>query len=89
MKSIVSPATGITAPAIAPQAVSKGVFDFTAAGQLINLANFTGVPGLVLRWDTRHLAYQLVCSCWGVALESSGAFPLKKPSTFYDLLSTV
>ena len=48
MKSIVSPATGITAPAIAPQAVSKGVFDFTAAGQLINLANFTGVPGLVL-----------------------------------------
>ena len=40
MKSIVSPATGITAPAITPQAVSKGVFDFTATGQLIN---FTGL----------------------------------------------
>ena len=101
---IVSPATGITAPAIAPQAVSKGVFDFTATGQLINftgLANFTGVPGLVLpvgyttsglpigmqllgRWHEEHVLLQT-----GWALESSGAFPLKKPSTFYDLLSTV
>ena len=99
---IVSPATGITAPPIPSYAVSKGIFDFAATGQLINftvLANFTGVPGLVLpvgytssglpigmqllgRWHEEHVLLQA-----GWALESSGAFPLKKPTTFFDLLS--
>ena len=101
---IVTPATAIPAPAIIPAAVSKGISDATATGKLMRfsfLANFTGIPGLVLPVGyTRiglpigvqlmgrwHEEHVLLQAGW--ALESSGAFPLKQPQISFNLLEAV
>eukprot|EP00731_Ephydatia_muelleri_P027259 Em0019g132a len=101
---IVTPATAIPAPAIIPAAVSKGISNATATGKLMRfsfLANFTGIPGLVLPVGyTRsglpigvqlmgrwHEEHVLLQAGW--ALESSGAFPLKQPQISFNLLEAV
>ena len=100
---IVTPATAIPAPAIIPAAVSKGISDATASGQLMRfafLANFTGIPGLVLPvgytksglpisvqlMGRWHEEHVLLQAGW--ALENCGVFPRKKPQIFTDLLSS-
>ena len=101
---IVTPTTAIPAPAIIPAAVSKGISDATASGQLMRfafLANFTGIPGLSLPVGYTKsglpISVQLM-GRWheehvllqaGWALENCGAFPRKKPQVSFDLLQTV
>ena len=100
---IVTPTTAIPAPAIIPAAVSKGISDATASGQLMRfafLANFTGIPGLSLPVGYTKsglpISVQLM-GRWheehvllqaGWALENCGEFPRKKPQIFTDLLSS-
>ena len=100
---IVTPATAIPAPAIIPAAIPKGISDATASGQLMRfafLANFTGIPGLVLPvgytkgglpigvqlMGRWHEEHVLLQAGW--ALEYSGSFHPKKPQVSYDLLET-
>ena len=101
---IVTPATAIPAPAITPAAVPKGISDATASGQLMRfafLANFTGIPGLVLPvgytksglpiglqlMGRWHEEHVLLRAGW--ALENSRVFPLKRPQVSFDLLESV
>ena len=101
---IVTPATAIPAPAITPGAISKGVFDGRATGQLMRyafLANFTGIPSLVLPvgytksglpvglqlMGRWHEEHVLLQAGW--ALETCGAFAPKKPQIWFDPLMNV
>lgn len=101
---IVTPATAIPAPAITPAAVPKGISDATSSGQLMRfafLANFTGIPGLVLPvgytksglpigvqlMGRWHEEHVLLQAGW--ALENSGAFPPKKPQVWFNQLEAL
>ena len=98
---IITPATGIPAPTIPPKAVAMGISDAensTALMKFSYLANLTGLPGLVLPvgYTSRGLPISLqVMGQWyqegtllkiGYALEKTGAFPIKKPQVFYDII---
>lgn len=100
---IVTPATAIPAPAITPAAIPKGISDATSTGRLMRfafLANFTGIPGLVLPvgytksglpvgvqlMGRWHEEHVLLQAGW--ALENSRAFPLKRPQISCDLLES-
>ena len=98
---IVTPATACTAPTIDPDAIAMGKSDAVNSARLMRfsfLANLTGIPGLVLPvgYTSRGLPIGLqLMGRWyeervllraGLALESSGAFPLQKPAVFYDLI---
>ena len=100
---IVTPATACTAPTIDPDAIAMGKSDAVNSARLMRfsfLANLTGIPGLVLPvgYTSRGLPIGLqLMGRWyeervllrsGLALESSGAFPLQKPEVFYDLIKT-
>ncbi len=100
---IVTPGTACVGPSINPGAIPLGESDSVKSGKLMRfsfLANLTGIPGLVLpvgytsgglpiglqlmgRWYEERV---LLKAAW--ALENSGAFPLKKPQVFYDLIQT-
>ena len=100
---ILTPATACIAPIIRPAAIPNGESNLKVTGQLANftfLCNLCGNPGLVMpvaysagglpisvqlmgRWYEEGLLLRV-----GMALERSGAFPLKKPQVFYDLLSS-
>ena len=100
---IATPATACTAPEIDPDAIAMGKTDAVNSAKLMRfsfLANLTGIPGLVLPvgYTSRGLpiALQLMGRWYeervllraGLALESSGAFPLQKPQVFYDIIKT-
>ncbi len=98
---IVTPGTACLAPEILKASLPWGEIDDYSSGRLQRfsfLANLTGIPGLVLpvgytsgglpiglqlmgRWYEERV---LLKAAW--ALENSGAFPLKKPHVFYDLI---
>ncbi len=100
---IVTPGTACVAPSINPSAIPLGESDAVNSGKLMRfsfLANLTGIPGIVLpvgytsgglpiglqlmgRWYEERV---LLKAAW--AMENSGAFPLKKPQVFYDLIQT-
>lgn len=99
---IATPATATPAPVIHSEALAQGVCDGQNSGKLMRfsfLANLTGIPGLVLpvgytasglpvglqlmgAWYREQLLLKV-----GWALEQTGAFPIKKPKVFYDVIS--
>ena len=101
---IATPASAVTAPEIAPEAVPLGVLDGANSGKLMRfafLANLTGIPGLVLpvgytKGAGLPISLQLMGSWYqenlllkvGWALEQTGAFPARRPKVFYDVISS-
>ena len=100
---IVTPATGIPAPEIPPEAVAMGISDSKNSTALMKysfLGNLTGLPGLVMPvgYTSRGLPVGLqLMGQWyqegtllkiGYALEKTGAFPAKKPQVFYDIIKS-
>ena len=100
---IITPATGLPAPRIPPEAVSMGISDAETSTALMRfcfLGNLTGLPSLVLPvgYTSSGLPVGLqVMGQWykegtllkiGYALEKTGAFPAKKPQVYYDLIET-
>lgn len=100
---IATPATACPAPEIDPDAVAAGKSDAANSAKLMRfsfLANLTGIPGLVqpVGYTSGDLpiALQLMGRWYeervllraGLALETSGAFPLQKPKVFYDIIET-
>ena len=98
---IITPATGIPAPEIPPEAIAMGISDSTNSTALMKysfLGNLTGLPGLAVPvgYTSRGLPIGLqVMGRWyeegmllkiGYALEKTGAFPTKKPRVFYDVV---
>ena len=98
---IVTPATGLPAPKIPPEALSMGISDAETSTALMRfcfLGNLKGLPGLVLPVGYTNgglpIGLQLMGQWYkegtllkiGYALEKTGAFPAKKPQVFYDLL---
>ena len=100
---IITPTTACVAPPITSAAIPLGELDATTSGQLMRysfLANLCGNPALTLPVGYTEgglpIGVQLMGRCFeervlfrfGLALEKSGRFPLKKPQVFYDLLQT-
>jgi Asp-tRNA(Asn)/Glu-tRNA(Gln) amidotransferase A subunit family amidase len=100
---IITPTTACVAPPITSAAIPLGELDATTSGQLMRysfLANLCGNPALTLPVGYTEgglpIGVQLMGRCFeervlfrfGLALENSGRFPLKKPQVFYDLLQT-
>ena len=100
--AIVTPATACLAPKIHPSAEKLGCAELAVTTHLArfsSLANLAGNPGLVVPvgYSSEGLPIGLqVMGGWyqehkllkiGLALEKSGAFPLKKPQVFYDILN--
>ena len=101
--AIITPATAIPGTGISPADIPYGVIDSVPSTELMRfsfLANLTGLPGLVLPvgYTSRGLPIGLqVMGQWyqegtllkiGYALEKTGAFPIKKPQVFYDVIKT-
>ena len=98
---IITPMTACVAPPITPAAIPLGELNAAASVQLMRysfLANLCGNPGLTLpvgyAGSGLPIGVQLMGRCYeervllrfGLALEKSGHFPLKKPQVFYNLL---
>ena len=101
--AIITPATAIPAPGIAPPDIPCGVIDSVKSAEIMRfcfLGNLTGLPGLVLpvgyTSDGLPIGLQVMGQWYqegtllkiGYALEKTGAFPAKKPQVFYDLIKT-
>ena len=98
---IVTPSTACVAPTIHPDVLPVGESNAKVSGRLMRfafLANLCGNPGLALPVGYSEaglpVSLQLMGRFYeerlllriGLALESSGHFPLQKPQVFYDLL---
>ena len=103
LDAIVTPATAIPAPGISPADLPCGIMDSVKSSQIMRfsfLANLTGLPGLVMPvgYTSGGLPIGLqVMGQWyqegmllkiGYALEKTGAFPIRKPQVFYDIIKT-
>ncbi|XP_057465407.1 fatty acid amide hydrolase-like isoform X2 [Actinidia eriantha] len=98
---IVTPTTGMTAPAIPPNALKFGETDLQVTGNLMRFIiapNLLGFPAISvpIGYDKQGLpiGLQLIGRPWGeasilrlaAAVEDLGAEPKKRPQTFYETL---